>query len=67
MPEFGGDAALYFSPQSPSELSKLITKVLNSTVLTKKLSNKSIERSLLYNWEESARRTWHSINQLVDK
>jgi len=67
MQEFGGDAALYFSPQSPNELSKLITKVLNNTVFKKKLSDKSIERSLLYNWEESARFTWHSINQLVAK
>jgi len=67
MPEFGGDAVLYFSPQIPNELSELIIKVINNKELTNELSQKSLERSLLYNWEDSTRRTWNSIKQLVDK
>ena len=67
MPEFGGDAVLYFSPQSPNELSRLIAKVSSSKVLINKLSQKSLERSSLYNWENSATRTWRSIKQLIDK
>ena len=67
MQEFGGDAILYFNPQSPNELSNLITMVSNNKALTKKLSEKSIERSLLYNHTESARLTWRAINQLINK
>ncbi len=64
MPEFGGDAVLYFNPQSPIKLAALIIKVLKNMSLSKDLSHKSIERSLIYNWEKSADLTWGSIKQL---
>jgi glycosyltransferase involved in cell wall biosynthesis len=64
MPEFGGDAVLYFNPQSPIKLAALIIKVLKNMSLSKELSHKSIERSLIYNWEKSADLTWGSIKQL---
>lgn len=67
MPEFGGDAALYFNPQSPNELAHLITQVESDKILLNELSQKSLKRSLLYNWEESAKCTWSAISQSIDR
>jgi glycosyltransferase involved in cell wall biosynthesis len=40
LPEVGGDAALYFDPDSPNELSQLVKRVFESNRLQRELISK---------------------------
>ena len=64
MPEFGGDAVIYFDPSSPHDLADKLAGVLDDHRLMKKLSTKVIRQSNLYNWEIAAKHTWSSIKTL---
>lgn len=61
MPEFGGDAALYFDPRSPEALAKCVLSVLDDPRLLAELSVRATARALRYRWSESGRRTWEAI------
>lgn len=65
MPEFGGDAAVYFDPSVPLELADAILEVIDDPDRQAQLSLRAYERSRLYDWEKSARLTWDAIEQLV--
>lgn len=58
MPEFADEAVLYFNPKDPNELADKILILLKDKEKVKELENKSLERSLIYNWEQSAQETW---------
>jgi glycosyltransferase involved in cell wall biosynthesis len=61
MPEFGGDAAIYFDPSSPRELAEKIQSIIDDPVRLMELSDKLTQRSLLYDWSRAARSTWELI------
>src|SRR5271156_5515922 len=61
MPEFGGDAALYFDPSSPHELAEKLQCIIDDPVRLAELSRKALERSLLYDGSRAAQRTWELI------
>lgn len=65
MPEFAGDAALYFDPSFPHELAEEILSIIDDPFRRKHLSQHAYERSQLYDWEKSAQLTWRAIEQLV--
>ena len=61
MPEFGGDAVLYFDPESPSQLCKVISSLLDSPELMDKYSKLSLERIKRYSLKKAVIDTWTSI------
>lgn len=65
MPEFGGDAVVYFDPSSPTDLADAILAVIDDPVRQAQLSLRAYERSRLYDWKRSAQLTWDAIEQLV--
>lgn len=65
MPEFGGDAVVYFDPSSPLELAEAIISVFDDPVRREQLSLNAYERSQLYDWQRSAQLTWNAIENLV--
>lgn len=65
MPEFGGDAVVYFDPSAPLELADAILSVIDDPVRQAQLSARAYEQSRLYDWNKSAQLTWDAIEQLV--
>lgn len=61
MPEIAGDAALYFEPDDPGQLAKLIPTVLGDRSLAEHLAGKAASRSRDFDWDDTARRTWQTI------
>lgn len=64
MPEFAADAAVYFDPRSSEQLADVIEKVLSDPALMADLSSRALERSMMYDWQITAKNTWHAITQL---
>jgi glycosyltransferase involved in cell wall biosynthesis len=65
MPEFGGDAALYFDPRSPDDLAEKLAALLVDPPRMKDLAARAENRSQLFDWESCAQRTWQSILALT--
>jgi len=65
MPEFGGDAAIYFDASSPSDLADKIYAVVDGDNKIKQMSLKAMKRSLHYDWRKTAGRTWKEIENVV--
>jgi glycosyltransferase involved in cell wall biosynthesis len=65
MPEFAGDAAIYFNPKSPDQLARKLAAVLTDTTSMKTLAVRAKARSRLYDWASSAQMTWQAIQQLA--
>jgi glycosyltransferase involved in cell wall biosynthesis len=66
MPEFGGDAALYFDPRSPGDLAGKLAALLVDPPRMKELAARAEQRSQLFDWESCAQRTWQSILGLTE-
>ena len=64
MPEFSGDAAVYFDPSSPKDLADKLTYVINNPIVMDDLAKRAREHSLRYDWRETARRSWRAIESL---
>jgi glycosyltransferase involved in cell wall biosynthesis len=61
MPEFGGDAPIYFEPSSPEDLANKLLSIIDDPVRMGELSDKAAQRSLLYDWDRAWRATWDLI------
>ena len=57
LPEVGGDAAVYVSPNNVDELSEAIIRLLDDAVLRDELKQKSIIQSQLFSWEKTVKLT----------
>jgi glycosyltransferase involved in cell wall biosynthesis len=57
MPELCGDAALYFDPYSPEEISKALVELCSNPSRREQLSRQAVERAEAFDWSEAARRT----------
>jgi len=66
MPEFAGDAALYFNPSSPLELSECLSRLLNDPDRMRAFSRQALERSRAYSWLGTASATWKAVAELAD-
>lgn len=64
MPEQSGDAALYFDPNSISEMADRISQVWNDDVLAAQMSSKGLERSNRYGQVEFNARLKNVIDNL---
>ncbi len=65
MPEFAGDAVLYFDPYDPKTLATQLVRVLDDPVLQRSLGQKASERSLQFEWSQSAQRTWRVLAEVA--
>jgi glycosyltransferase involved in cell wall biosynthesis len=65
MPEFGADAALYFSPFDPKDIGRVLSEALTSPDLLKKLSVAAVTQSDKFDWEKTSRKTWSELLALA--
>ncbi|MDX8376901.1 MAG: glycosyltransferase family 1 protein [Mariprofundales bacterium] len=61
MPEFGGDAVLYFSPSDPQSLANALLLILGNSDIPPIMSEQARQRANNYTWEKTAMRTWAAI------
>lgn len=64
MPEFAGDAVIYYDPSLPGDLSDKIISIIDDPISMQALSKKAREQSLCYDWKKSAHLTWNAIKNL---
>lgn len=57
MPEVAGDAAAYFDPRDSEDVARVIIDLLENPDKREALSARAIERSKMYSWDETARKT----------
>lgn len=55
LPEAGGNAALYFDPESVSDIEKTLEKVLTDKKLREKMIEKGTEHYKKFTWEKAAK------------
>ncbi|MDO8768197.1 MAG: glycosyltransferase family 1 protein [Pseudomonas sp.] len=66
MPEFGADAALYFSPFDAKDIGGVLSEALTSPDLLDKLSVAAIAQSDKFDWENTSRKTWSELLALAE-
>jgi len=57
LPEVGGDAALYFDPNSIDEMYNVIENLIDNKILRDELIKKGKERLNMFNWKNAALQT----------
>lgn len=67
MPEFGADAALYFSPFDSLDILRVLSEALTQPDVLKDLSLAAIRQSSKYDWENTSRRTWSELLALTGR
>jgi glycosyltransferase involved in cell wall biosynthesis len=65
MPEFAGDAALYFDPTIPEDLANKLASVLSDPGRLRELGVRAGEQSRLFDWRRTARDTWDALESLA--
>jgi glycosyltransferase involved in cell wall biosynthesis len=66
MPEIAGNAGFYVNPRDVDELAEAMLAVSQDEDLSTKLSAQAFERSKLFSWDETARKTLALYQALVD-
>ncbi|MCY1211319.1 glycosyltransferase [compost metagenome] len=61
MPEFGGDALIYASPDEPHQISEAILRVVSQPALREVLAEKAAAQSRKFSWDRTAAETWKVI------
>lgn len=64
MPEFGGDAVLYFNPANPEDIAAKILEVIDDPQRQRQLGALAAERAENFSWRETTRQTWAVIEAL---
>ncbi len=64
MPEFGGDAVLYFDPSRPEELAAHLLGLIDNPSLQEDLCARARRRAAVYDWAQTSRQTWRVIQDL---
>lgn len=67
LPEVAGDAALYFDPSSPEDLSAQLEKLMSDRALRDKLAAAGIERSKNFDWNKTAAATLDVYDKLLSQ
>jgi glycosyltransferase involved in cell wall biosynthesis len=65
MPEFGADAAEYFSPTDPVSIQRALRRVLEDGAHADRLGRLAAARSEEFDWGATARKTWQCILDLA--
>lgn len=61
LPEVGGDAVLYCDPMDVDDIASKLSMIGNNDELKRDLSQKGLERSQLFSWDESAKKVWEIL------
>jgi glycosyltransferase involved in cell wall biosynthesis len=61
MPEFGGESVLYFDPSKPDELAHQLQSLMENDDLRKHMAKLSLAKSMQYDWDLSAEKTWKAL------
>ncbi len=64
MPEFAGDAVVYFDPSRPAQLAARIAALIDDAPGRRRLGAKALARVARYDWALTAKRTWESFYPL---
>ena len=64
LPEVADDAALFFNPDEPEEISLTIDRFLQSSESRNKLIGKGLERLKKFSWEKCAKQTLNVYQNL---
>jgi glycosyltransferase involved in cell wall biosynthesis len=65
LPEVGGDAARYFNPESIPSLVESLAEVVEDQALAEDMRTKGWNRSKLYSWENTARKTIETYKKVL--
>lgn len=65
MPEFGGPDLAYFSPLDPQSIATALHELLAIPMRAAAIANAAQERSRLYDWDITAKKTWEAIVTLA--
>ena len=65
LPEIYGDAALYFDPNSVSDLITQISKLQSNTVLRKRLISAGHNQAKKYSWVTMSEQTWQIYHNVL--
>ena len=61
MPEFGGNALAYVSPDRPDRIRDGIVELLDDRDMAIELATKMARQVKLYDWDRTAQKTWDVI------
>ena len=67
LPEIYGDAAVYFDPGDPTEISEVMTRLLEDKKLRKILIEKGKKQAAKYSWQRMAKQTLAIYNEALKK
>ena len=65
IPEAGGDAAYYVSPDAPAELAAAIVRVTGDVELARELRRRGPLHAASFTWERTASRTLDVIEEML--
>ena len=65
LPEAGGDAAVYFDPESIEDIKKTIENVLNDANLRDKMREKGLSHYKKFTWDKAAKEVLGVIEEVV--
>lgn len=65
MPEFGGPELAYFSPFEPQSITQSLLDILGSPERAAAVAIAARQRSRLYDWDITAKKTWEAIVSLA--
>ena len=57
IPEVAGDAAVYFDPQDPLDMSNAMASILDNSTLAENLKDSGQDRLRIFDWEKTAKLT----------
>lgn len=64
MPEFGGDAVVYFNPFSPEDFAEKLESLIDDENARSRYAVMATERARFYDWAVTARATWRALETL---
>ncbi|MFN4299923.1 MAG: glycosyltransferase family 4 protein [Thermaurantimonas sp.] len=67
LPEVGGDAALYCSPNDYELIAQSMYRIASDESLRRTLISKGFERAELFTWKNTADRLWNTVLEAVEK
>jgi glycosyltransferase involved in cell wall biosynthesis len=65
MPEFGGDAVVYFDPASPEDLAEKLLTIIDDPSARTRLGARAAQRASHYDWAIAGRATWEALRALA--
>ncbi|MDR6605619.1 glycosyltransferase [Pseudomonas synxantha] len=67
MPEFGEDAALYFSPFDSMNMGDVLIEALSTPELLSKLPSATVLQGDKFDWESTSKKTWSELPVLAKR